>query len=89
MIKLRRVKKQQKHKRYKPRNVNLNPKRLEGGTFIYAGDSLHTVPCPNKIIKWMRQNLRRAARRSQIVFPLRRIAARNIMDEMKIPDGRK
>ena len=53
MIKPRRVKKQRKHKPYKPRNVN------------------------------------RAARRSQIVFPLRRIVARNIMDEMKIPDRRR
>ena len=78
-----------KRKKYKPRNVNLDPKRLEDGTFIYAGDSLYAVSCPNKIIKWMRQNLRRAARRSQRVFPLRRVAAQNIMDELKIPNRRK
>ena len=78
-----------KHKRYKPRNVNLDPKRLENGTFIYTSDSLYTVPCPNKIIKWMRQNLRRAARRSQIIFSLRRVGVRNIMDELKIPNKRK
>ncbi len=83
------MKTKRKFKPYKPRNVNLDPKRLKDGTFIYSGDSLHIVPCPNKIIKWMRQNLRRAARRSQIVFPLRRIAARNIMDENKIPNRRK
>ena len=89
MGELRRVKRQRKHKRYKPRNVNLGAKRLNAGTFVYAGDSLYTVPCPNCISKGMKQNLRRAARRSQIVFPLRRIAARNIMDEMKIPNKRK
>ena len=89
MSELRQVKRRRKHKPYKPRNVNLDPKRLEDGKFIYAGDSLYIVPCPNKIINWMRQNLRRAARRSQIVFPLRRIAARNIIDELKIPNTRK
>lgn len=78
-----------KRKKYKPRNVNLDAKRLDDGTFIYAGDSLHTVLCPNKIIKWMRQNLRRAASRSQIVFPLRRMGARNVMDELKISNRRK
>lgn len=80
---------EKKQKKYKPRNVNLDAKRLSDGTFIYAGDSLHTVSCPNKIIKWMRQNLRRMARHSQIVFPLRRVAAQNIMDECKIPNRRK
>ncbi len=77
MGELRRVKRRRKFKPYKPRN------------FIYSGDSLYTVPCPNKIIKWMRQNLRRAARRFQIVFPLQRIAARNIMDEYNISVRRK
>ncbi len=89
MDELRHVKRKRKFKPYKPRNINLDPKRLEDGTFIYAGDSIYTVACPNKIIKWMRQNLRQAARRSQRVFPLRRIAARNIMDELKIPNSRK
>ncbi len=86
-----------KRKKYKPRNVNLEPismrVRSANGPYItkiiYAGDSLYTVPCPNKIIKWMRQNLRQAARRSQIVFPLRRVGARNIMDEMEISNRRK
>ena len=89
MGELRRVKKRRKYKRYKPRNVNLDPKRLEDGTFIYAGDSLYTVPCPNCISKGMRQNLRQAARRSQVIFPLRRVVAQNIMDECKISNRKK
>ena len=76
-------------RKYKPRNVNLDPKRLNDGTFIYAGDSLYTVPCPNKIGNWMRQNLRRDAMRSQVVFPLRRKSAQDVMKENGIRASRK
>ena len=76
-------------RKYRPRNVNMDPKRLNNGTFIYAGDSLYTVPCPNCIVKGMRQNLRQAARRSQVAFPRRRKNAKEIMAESKIPTHRK
>ncbi len=79
-----------KRKKFKPRNVNIHPTVLGGkgeraGIRIHMGDSLQTVPCPNSILKGMRQNLRRATRRSQVMSPYRQKGARDIMIENKIP----
>ena len=84
-------------RKYKPRNVNLEPRTLlvrnaKGkliARIIHAGDSLHTVPCPNKISNWMRQNLRQVTRRSQVAFPVRRQIAGDVMKENGISIRRK
>ncbi len=71
----------------KPRKVNLDTVRMDDGKIIYAGDSLHTVPCPNNITKGMKQNLRRTARSSAVDFD-RRKCAYNVMVEDKISTKR-
>lgn len=76
-------------KRFKPRKVDLETRRLENGRFIYAGDSLRTVACPNCISKGMRQNLRKVAFRLASIFPYRSKSARGLMKELKITIRRK
>lgn len=77
-----------KRMKVRPRKVNLETVRTEGGKMIYPGDSLHTVPCPNNISKGMRQNLRAAARGSLVVDFERRTGAWNVMKECKITTKR-
>ena len=72
-------------KKHKPRNVNLTPKRLKDGTFIYAGDSVEWGPIPNWLRRRMEFNIRQDARRSNVVFPLRQKAAREMLEEYDIP----
>ncbi len=74
-----------KHKPYKPRNVNMEPIRLMDGTFIYPGDSIETVPCPNWLRRRMEFNIRQDARRSNAAFPLRQKVAREMLEEYNIP----
>ena len=74
-----------KHKPYKPRNVNMDTIRLTNGTFLYPGDSIATVPCPNRLRRRMEFNIRQSARRSNVVFPLRQKAAREMLEEFNIP----
>jgi len=69
----------------KPRNVNLTPKRLKDRTFIYPGDSVETVPIPNWLRRRMEFNIRQNARRSNVVFPLRRKVAREMLADFNIP----
>ncbi len=81
-----------KRRKYKPRRVNLEPQSFvltdafgESYTkIVYAGDSLTTVPCPNCIRKWMRQNLFNVGRRSNVVFPLRMRTARELIEELEL-----
>lgn len=76
--------------KHKPRNVNLEPTSVlltdeDGETqtkVIYAGDSLHTVPCPKSIMKRMRHNLYQVARRSQVISPIRQHIARDLIKEL-------
>jgi len=74
-----------KRVKFKPRNVNLTPKRLKYGTFIYPGDSVETVPIPNWLRRRMEFNIRQNARRSNVVFPLRQKVAREMLEEFNIP----
>ncbi|KKN32341.1 hypothetical protein LCGC14_0814900 [marine sediment metagenome] len=74
-----------KHKKYKPRNVNMDTIRLEDRTFLYPGDSIATVPCPNWLRRRMEFNIRQNARRSNVVFPLRQKVAREMLEEYDIP----
>ncbi len=74
-----------KHKKYKPRNVNMDTIRLKDGTFIYPGDSIATVPCPRWLIRRMVFSIRQNARRSNVVFPLRQKTAREMLEEFNIP----
>lgn len=73
-----------KHKPYKPRNVNMDTIRLNDGTFIYPGDSITTVPCPRWLQRRMEFNIRQDARRSNVVFPLRQKAAREMLEDYNI-----
>ncbi len=72
----------------KPRKVNMKTVQTKDGKMIYPGDSLHIVPCPNKISKGMRQNLRRAARGSLTVDLKRRNGAWDVMKECRITTRR-
>ena len=74
-----------KHKKYKPRKVNMDALRFENGIFIYPGDSLATVPCPRWLQRRMKFNIRQDARRSQVVFPLRQKVAREMLEDYNIP----
>ena len=73
-----------KHKKYKPRNVNIETVRIKG-IMLYAGDSLATVPCPRWLQRRMKFNVRQNARRSNVVFPLRQKMAREILEAFNIP----
>ncbi len=73
-----------KVKQHKPRNVNLEPVRLDNGTMIYPGDSLVTVLCPKSIMKRMRHNLYQIARRSQVTSSIRQRIARDLIEELKL-----
>ena len=73
-----------KHKRYKPRKVNMEAIRIDG-VMLYAGDSVATVPCPRWLQHRMKFNIRQDARRSQVVFPLRQKAAREMLEDYNIP----
>lgn len=77
-----------KRVKVKPRNINLDTVCTEDGKMIYAGDSLHIVPCPNNISKGMRQNLRRTVRGSLVVDLKRRTGALDVMTECKIATRR-
>lgn len=74
-----------KHKKYKPRKVNMGTIRLDDGTFLYPGDSIATVPCPNWLRRRMEFNIRQDARRSNVVFPLRQKVAREMLEDFNIP----
>ncbi len=73
-----------KHKPYKPRNVNLENVRIDG-VMIYAGESAETVPIPRWLQRRMEFNIRHCARRSNVVFPLRRKVAREMLEDFNIP----
>lgn len=80
-------------KLYKIRNVSIHPvtfggKGARAGTKVHMGDSLQTAPCPNCISKSMRQGLRQQASRTQIVFPYRQTAAKDVMAGNKIAKNR-
>ena len=75
-----------KRVKFKPRKVNLDAVRI-GEKIVYAGDSLHTVPCPNTVSKGMRQNLRRSVR-SKAMNLDRRKSAYNVLVEEKIATRR-
>ncbi len=70
--------------KFKPRNVNMEPER-RNGIMLYAGDSLHTVPCPRCIQRRMEFNIRQNARCSNVVFPLRQKVAREMLEDFNIP----
>ncbi len=74
-----------KHVKFKPRNVNMDNIRLTDGTFLYPGDSIATVPCPNRLRRRMEFNIRQNARYSNVVFPLRQKVAREMLEEFNIP----
>ena len=69
----------------KPRNVNMDTIRLDNGEFLYPGDSIATVPCPNWLRRRMEFNIRQSARRSNVTFPLRQKVAREMLEEFNIP----
>ena len=60
-----------KRTKVKPRNVNMDTIRLDNGTFLYPGDSIATVPCPNWLRRRMEFNIRQDARQSNVVFPVK------------------
>ena len=72
-------------KKHKPRNVNMDTIRLDNGEFLYPGDSIATVPCPRRLQRRMEFNIRQNARRSNVVFPLRQKAAREMLEDFNIP----
>lgn len=74
-----------KRVKVKPRKVNMDTIRLKDGGFIYAGDSLATVPCPRWLQRRMKFNIRQDARRSNVAFPLRQKVAREMLEEYNIP----
>lgn len=77
-----------KRKRSDDRNVDLSPTMLKAGglrRIIHAGDSLETVPCPNWLRRRMEHNIRKCARAANIIFPLRRKVARELLEEFNIP----
>lgn len=74
-----------KHKKYKPRKVNMDTIRLKDGSFLYPGDSLATVLCPRWLQRRMKFNIRQNARRSQVIFPLRQKVAREMLEDYNIP----
>ena len=73
-----------KHRKYKPRNVNMDTIRLDNGEFLYPGDSMATVPCPNWLRRRMEFNIRQSARRSNVTFPLRQKVAREMLKDYNI-----
>ncbi len=73
-----------KHKPYKPRNVNMEPVRIDG-VMLYAGDSLETVSIPKWLQRRMEFNIRQNARRSNVTFPLRQKVAREMLEDFNIP----
>lgn len=85
-----------KRVKVKPRKVNIEAKSFlvwgkdgkQHTKIVYAGDSLHTVPCPEHIARGMRQNLRRAALGVTVVSRARRTAAWDVMKDCKITTKR-
>ena len=69
----------------KPRNVNMDTIRLDNEEFLYPGDSIATVPCPNWLSRRMEFNIRQSTRRSNVVFPLRQKVAREMLEEFNMP----
>ena len=74
-----------KRVKVKPRKINMDIVRLEDGIFLYPGDSIATVSCPNWLRRRMEFNIRQNARRSNVVFPLRQKVAREMLEEFNIP----
>ncbi len=77
-----------KRKKSDDRNVNLSPtviKRDGLREIVQAGDSLATVLCPNWLRRRMEYNIRKQAKKSNVIFPFRRSVAREMLEEFAIP----